>query len=139
MLIFYKILQICQNFAEFLLNFDQNVSGFSQNAATFQSFHGAFTEPSPRIADHSGPVPVPADAACAQMFPFLAHAAPLGLPLPLSAMSNAQTRKFLMSKAQTRKFRNLESGSTFRLARRRGCSVRRHQMALSLYFDVRNG
>ena len=46
----------------------------SQNAATFPSFHGAFTEPSCRIPDHSGPVPVPADAACAQMPPlFSAH------------------------------------------------------------------
>ena len=44
MLIFDKISQICQNFAEFCeisINF---FSGFSQNAATFQSFHGASTE-----------------------------------------------------------------------------------------------
>ena len=46
-------------FAECLLNVDQIFSGFFQNAATFRSFHGAFTEPSRSLhgafTPHSGP------------------------------------------------------------------------------------
>ena len=34
---FTKCCKICQNVAEFLLNFDQNISGFSQNATIFKS------------------------------------------------------------------------------------------------------
>ena len=55
-----------------LRNFDQIFSGFFQNAATFRSF------PKPS-GGTQGSVPVPADAACAQMPTFLAHAAALGL------------------------------------------------------------
>ena len=47
-----KISQIdfCQNFAVFLLSYDQNFSGFLQNAATFRSF----PKPSEAFTPHQG-------------------------------------------------------------------------------------
>ena len=65
-------------FSEFLLNCDQFLSGFCQNAVTFtelpRSFHGAFTEPSRRISDryqfrrtlHAPRCPLFSARSCAQ-------------------------------------------------------------------------
>ena len=80
----------CQNFAECLLNFDQKNSGFFQNAATFRSFHGAFTELSRSLrgafTPHCGPFRTGTSSAGVCIWPvgpLLAHAAPLGLPAAL--------------------------------------------------------
>ena len=83
LLIYDKKLQNVPNYYRILQNFDQHVSGFFENAPTFRSFHGAFRSLHAAFTPHSGIGTSSAGRCMRPDAPFLAHAAPLGLPAAL--------------------------------------------------------